>query len=117
MGFPSIKYFKTVALCACHSRKIVEGFECPGCMSLVCQLPQECPICSLTLVSVSSLERSYHHLFPPEKFTQIDGMRKCEFCEKDGADVKCEGCKSVACRECEGFIYEVLHSCPGCVPS
>ncbi len=48
------------------------GFNCPKCLSKLCELPSECRICGLTLVSSPHLARSYHHLFPVNDFIEIN---------------------------------------------
>jgi len=40
------------------------GYFCPQCKAKFCELPTDCQICNLTLVSSPHLARSYHHLFP-----------------------------------------------------
>ena len=47
------------------------GYFCPQCRSKYCELPVECKVCSLTLVSAPHLARSYHHLFPLEAFKEM----------------------------------------------
>ena len=47
------------------------GYFCPQCRSKYCELPVECKVCSLTLVSAPHLARSYHHLFPLEGFKEV----------------------------------------------
>lgn len=91
----------------------------------MCQVPRECPICALTLCSAPSLARSYHHIFPPHEFTELEedleggkGKKKtCMGCGDDEAaeaDVECSGCNSCYCFDCASFISEILHSCPTC---
>ena len=58
------------SLCACHHEFSREGFYCPKCQTKVCNLPTNCPVCGLRLVSSSHLARSYHHLFPVEPFIE-----------------------------------------------
>jgi len=54
-----------------HKRWTTAGFACPRCLSKVCDLPSECPVCSLTLISSPHLARTYHHLFPLESFAEV----------------------------------------------
>lgn len=62
------------------------GYICPQCRSKYCELPTECRVCGLTLVSAPHLARSYHHLFPVQAFTQLDADKaqdaKCFACRK-----------------------------------
>lgn len=140
---------------------------CPRCNSKYCELPIDCSICGLKLVSSPHLARSYHHLFPVQQFVEIEdeeiekehsnrsaigeifeneensGKEKvcimkdltnglqagtadedlqfwyCTGCRKPlekGGDLKlmCPNCKCLFCVECDIFIHESLHNCPGC---
>lgn len=88
MGFPQRGAEDAVALCACHREvKIGGGYTCPRCKARVCELPTECHICGLTLVSSPHLARSYHHLFPVPPFEEVantavaNGRRSiCKIC-------------------------------------
>ena len=71
-----------LGMCLCHqdtqqqgadsgSRLSVSGFLCPQCNAKYCELPVECRICSLMLVSAPHLARSYHHLFPLPIFKEV----------------------------------------------
>ncbi|KAI5072230.1 hypothetical protein GOP47_0012336 [Adiantum capillus-veneris] len=72
MGFPERSSEEAVALCACHKEvKIGSCYTCPQCRARVCELPTECNICELTLVSSPHLARSYHHLFPVASFEEV----------------------------------------------
>jgi transcription initiation factor TFIIH subunit 2 len=58
--------------CASHPRKIsIGGYRCPQCHAKACQLPTECSVCELMLVSSPHLARSYHHLFPIARYTSV----------------------------------------------
>ena len=70
-----------LGMCLCHqdlqdqgvdsgSRLSVSGFLCPQCNAKYCELPVECRICGLMLVSAPHLARSYHHLFPLPTFKE-----------------------------------------------
>lgn len=54
-----------------HSKLTNTGYICPRCASKVCELPSDCDVCGLTLVSSPHLARSYHHLFPVHNFEEI----------------------------------------------
>jgi transcription initiation factor TFIIH subunit 2 len=74
MGFPQRGAEDAVALCACHGEvKMGGGYICPCCKARVCELPTECHICGLMLVSSPHLARSYHHLFPVPHFEELEG--------------------------------------------
>jgi transcription initiation factor TFIIH subunit 2 len=69
MGFPTrLPDASPPSLCVCHSELKSEGFLCPRCMSKVCDVPTDCDICGLMLVSAPHLARSYHHLFPVKPY-------------------------------------------------
>lgn len=59
------------SLHASHKQLKREGYLCPQCETKCCELPTECPVCGLTLVSSSHLARSYHHLFPLPAFEAV----------------------------------------------
>ena len=69
MGFPTrLPDTSPPSLCVCHSEIKSEGFLCPRCLAKVCDVPTDCDICGLTIVSSPHLARSYHHLFPVKTF-------------------------------------------------
>ncbi|KAL0700997.1 hypothetical protein Bca4012_057119 [Brassica carinata] len=83
MGFPQRSAEGSMANCSCHKEvKIGAGYTCPRCKARVCELPTECTICGMTLVSSPHLARSYHHLFPidevPTLTSSNDPWRKLE---------------------------------------
>ncbi|CAI5965083.1 unnamed protein product [Closterium sp. NIES-65] len=115
----------------------------PSPTSRVCALPAECPVCALTLVSSPHLARSYHHLFPVPPFSEVplppapkrpagssapaaphsDLPPACFSCtaalpfletEGGGVRVECPSCARHFCFDCDVFIHESLHNCPGC---
>ncbi|CAM6099589.1 unnamed protein product [Calypogeia fissa] len=134
MGFPQKGAEGTIALCACHREVKLEGaYTCPRCKARVCELPTECHICGLTLVSSPHLARSYHHLFPVPAFEevsqalQVNGKgglsRHCYGCRQElpyagskiaGVRLECQRCKHHFCFDCDVYIHESLHNCPGC---
>ncbi|CAG5087245.1 Similar to Gtf2h2: General transcription factor IIH subunit 2 (Rattus norvegicus) [Cotesia congregata] len=134
MGFPhqtlSSGTDTSISVCMCHadgtdeSSKLTNvGYLCPQCLSKHCELPVECKSCGLTLVSAPHLARSYHYLFPVKHFQEVtfDGSTSfCYGCQKkfdDDIDKKvyiCEKCTRTFCLDCEIFIHESLHTCPGC---
>uniref|UniRef100_A0A671P953 General transcription factor IIH, polypeptide 2 n=2 Tax=Sinocyclocheilus anshuiensis TaxID=1608454 RepID=A0A671P953_9TELE len=97
----------------------------PQCRAKYTELPVECKVCGLTLVSAPHLARSFHHLFPLEAFQETplesyEGERFCEACQgelKDKSVFTCLACKKVFCVECDLFIHDTLHCCPSCIPS
>ncbi|XP_068846867.1 general transcription factor IIH subunit 2 isoform X4 [Capricornis sumatraensis] len=99
------------------------GYFCPQCRAKYCELPVECKICGLTLVSAPHLARSYHHLFPLDAFQEIpleghNGERFCYACQgelKDQHVYVCSVCQNVFCVDCDVFVHDSLHCCPGCI--
>ncbi|XP_072175115.1 general transcription factor IIH subunit 2-like isoform X2 [Diadema setosum] len=136
MGFPQHvlhsdkNKISKLSMCMCHlDGKGSEGFGtggyfCPQCESKYCELPVECKVCGLILVSAPHLARSFHHLFPLDRFGEVrqDGHQRAEylFCQgcqahiQDQTLYRCPKCGNLFCLDCELFIQESLHSCPGC---
>lgn len=133
MGFPQRAAEGVVSICVCHKEaKVGAGYTCPRCKARVCELPTECRICGLTLVSSPHLARSYHHLFPITPFDEvsfsrltISGKRLPETCfgcmqnlrnpgSASSFCVTCPKCKKYFCLDCDIYIHESLHNCPGC---
>lgn len=93
MGFPQRGAEGVIAICSCHKEpKVGGGYTCPRCYARVCELPTECNICGLTLVSSPHLARSYHHLFPVMPFNEVSvapvnslqkSPRTCFGCQQD----------------------------------
>ncbi|KAL5013917.1 hypothetical protein ScPMuIL_008187 [Solemya velum] len=138
MGFPhhqlsGQKDGEMPSMCMCHiDSQSVHGFStigyfCPQCKSKYCELPIECKACGLTLVSAPHLARSYHHLFPLNTFKEVPVMEldadqtiHCNACQveiKEQNIYTCQKCQQVFCLDCDLFIHETLHSCPGCSSS
>ena len=137
MGFPRRE--KAAASCLGYDggssalTYLEESFVCPRCETRAAEVPSVCNICTLPLVSASTLAQSYHHLFPlppfepePRREPDDSGGREssgpcfgCGFVLVDGMDegsdvFVCPDCKMRFCEECEAFLHETLHSCPGC---
>ncbi|XP_074787518.1 general transcription factor IIH subunit 2 isoform X5 [Athene noctua] len=99
------------------------GYFCPQCRAKYCELPVECKICGLTLVSAPHLARSYHHLFPLDAFQEVpleeyQGERCCQGCQGEMKDQNvyiCKACQNAFCVECDLFVHDSLHCCPGCI--
>lgn len=135
MGFP---HHETQAscdskpsMCMCHldfksadQAFAKDGYFCPQCFSKYCDLPVDCVTCGLTLVSAPHLSRSYHHLFPLEPFSELvvedKKNRLCYGCQKilaENTGYQCQQCSCVFCVDCDLFLHETMHSCPGCASS
>lgn len=99
------------------------GYFCPQCHAKYTELPVECKVCGLTLVSAPHLARSFHHLFPLEAFTEspletLPADSLCQACQgelKDKSVFSCPSCRSVFCLDCDLFIHDSLHCCPCCI--
>jgi len=134
MGFPS-SFSESgkdppLSMCACHidnptepSKLTTRGHFCPECNSKYCELPVECRICGLTLISAPHLTRSYHHLFPVKPFKEIEfhsQTANCFGCQRALTDAtdkfiyRCELCLQYYCCDCDVFIHDTLHTCAGC---
>merc|ERR1711865_167688 len=124
MGFPCSVSERHTAFCACHQEVKGAGYLCPRCLSKMCELPSQCKVCGLSLMSSSHLARSYHHLFPVSRFneqttaaiTASPASSHCAGCQKVTQaehQLECPKCKSKFCFECDAFIHDCLHVCPG----
>lgn len=133
MGFPQRAAEGVISICSCHKEaKFGGGYTCPRCKARVCELPTECRICGLTLISSPHLARSYHHLFPVTPFNEVSASllnnphgrlsKTCFGCKqslsspgnKASLSVSCPKCKQYFCLDCDIYIHENLHNCPGC---
>lgn len=122
MGFPKSETEQSglPSLCACHMEPRSQGYICPQCKSKCCEIPNECPVCGLVLLSSTHLARSFHHLFPvpvyEDRSVSHDGA--CFGCfrslSNEMAHYTCPSCSKIFCIECDAFIHEKLHNCPGC---
>ena len=118
------------------------GYTCPRCSAKVCQVPTDCSVCGITIIMSTHLARSYHHLFPIGNYRPIPweevtdaSPSACFACalpfppkpaETGGESVpdesalapssryKCLKCTHEFCLECDAFVQEQLHTCPGC---
>ncbi|EDO17630.1 hypothetical protein Kpol_1004p2 [Vanderwaltozyma polyspora DSM 70294] len=133
MGFPTRVFEDSPSFCACHSKLVYGGYFCPNCQNKVCSLPIVCPCCDLMLILSTHLARSYHHLMPLKTFSEVphtenfptDNCFSCQIRfpvlrnQKTGelltsSRYRCTDCKQDFCIDCDVFIHEVLHNCPGC---
>lgn len=90
-------------------------YPCPQCRAVLCELPVNCKVCGLLLVSSPLLARSYHHLFPVPPFTEVlvrAESRTCHACHREleieDTATQCVKCQHVFCLECDHFIHESL---------
>lgn len=128
MGFPQQKINNYPSLCFCHEQFNYKGYYCPKCNSKQCELPTDCTVCGLALISSPHLVRSYHHVFPVPEFKEIseeqsssnDTNIRCFACQttlniKRNLMEICQKCNNPFCIECNVFIHGSLHNCPGCM--
>ena len=134
MGFPTRVYEDMPTFCSCHSRLVYGGYFCPNCHNKVCSLPTVCPCCDLMLILSTHLARSYHHLMPLKTFSEVPveddnfPTDNCFSCQKTfpmlrnnktgklltSSRYRCSDCSQDYCIDCDVFIHEILHNCPGC---
>ncbi|KAG7440006.1 TFIIH basal transcription factor complex, subunit SSL1 [Guyanagaster necrorhizus] len=136
MGFPTrLPDASPPSLCVCHSDLKSEGYICPRCLAKVCDVPTDCDICGLMIVSSPHLARSYHHLFPVKPFDAVKSLQEggpsptCHACARafpttalsstaEGVSAvgryRCPECRNEFCSECDVFLHDVVHCCPGC---
>ncbi|KAJ7593721.1 Ssl1-like-domain-containing protein [Mycena floridula] len=137
MGFPTrLPDASPASLCACHSDLRSDGFLCPRCLAKVCDVPTDCDICGLMIVSSPHLARSYHHLFPVKPYDAIASLADwgitasdCHACSRafptavsvqnaEGLSpvgrYRCPDCRYDFCSDCDVFVHDVVHCCPGC---
>uniref|UniRef100_A0A8C2KIN9 General transcription factor IIH, polypeptide 2 n=1 Tax=Cyprinus carpio TaxID=7962 RepID=A0A8C2KIN9_CYPCA len=77
------------------------GYFCPQCRAKYTELPVECKVCGLTLVSAP-------HLAPSHSLCENSSVCLISI-------FTCQACKKVFCVECDLFIHDTLHCCPGCM--
>ncbi|XP_035382191.1 general transcription factor IIH subunit 2 isoform X1 [Electrophorus electricus] len=97
------------------------GYYCPQCRAKYTELPVECKVCGLTLVSAPHLARSFHHLFPLSAFEERPleehtGDRFCQACQGELKDKSVSVVFSYFCIAAAVFfwvfLYTDLDSCP-----
>ncbi|KAF9069267.1 TFIIH basal transcription factor complex subunit SSL1 [Rhodocollybia butyracea] len=139
MGFPTrLPDTSPPSLCVCHSELKSKGFLCPRCLAKICDVPTDCDICGLMIVSSPHLARSYHHLFPVKPYVAVPSFAdvpdpvsttSCHACARvfpktvsqnvaDGMSAigryRCPDCNTDFCSDCDVFVHDVIHCCPGC---
>jgi transcription initiation factor TFIIH subunit 2 len=139
MGFPKRVFdsYSTLAMDAGNVPKFATAaYVCPRCFTRTMEIPTQCSVCGLQLNSSTHIARSHHHLFPvpnfPEMLTNTQQTVKtegqgdksepirsqCEGCliefSADSLRTQCPNCHGLFCVDCDVFIHESLHNCPGC---
>jgi len=127
MGFPKLSFDNafTFAFEGKVSKLSRVNYQCPRCYTKTTDIPTECQVCSMQLNSSSRIARSHHHLFPVASFTEVrpdakecKGVARCEGClttfKPDSMRMQCPQCTSIFCVNCDIFVHDSLHNCPGC---
>lgn len=112
-GFPA--RIEGLDLCSCHLKLSNNLYECPRCKTAICDIPSQCPICELQLVSPLNISKSYYHIYTLKQFLVSEGG-VCKCCGKEGKKV-CSDCKGIYCDECDRFVHEYLNFCILCPPT
>ncbi|KAH8928887.1 TFIIH basal transcription factor complex, subunit SSL1 [Atractiella rhizophila] len=93
MGFPLLDFCKSSSfptLCTCHSKLRLKVFICPRCKAQYCEIPVDCGICGLMIVSSPLLARSYKHLVPVLNFKEVNHPTSQE--QADSFPSACHAC-------------------------
>ncbi|KAL1405100.1 hypothetical protein Q8F55_008723 [Vanrija albida] len=143
MGFPTRLPPAGEGFCACHGLIKRGGYMCPRCGSKLCDVPTDCDVCSLMVVSSPHLARSFWLLFPVANYdtvsdtgaVQAELASACCGCDTafpllsslgpdaaahvdDGISptgrYRCAKCSNDFCMDCDLYVHETLHTCPGC---
>lgn len=127
VGFPRKTIEEHALLCFDGSmvKHVRSSYQCPRCSTRTTQLPAQCSVCQLQMNSSAHVARSHHHLFPVPQFTPIPPNEyvstapcMCYGCctqVSDDACFACPDCGNVFCSDCDVFVHDLLHNCPGCV--
>ncbi|KAG5648506.1 hypothetical protein DXG03_003117 [Asterophora parasitica] len=122
MGFPTrLPDTSPPSLCVCHSEIKSEGFLCPRCLSKVCDVPTDCDICGLMIAYdavpandplTPNAPKSCHGCsrpFPPPQTTThtSEGLSPL-------GRYRCPECHNDFCSDCDVFVHDGVHCCPGC---
>lgn len=110
LGFPSA--FSKSGICSCHLQCNKDLYSCPACNTLVCNLPIQCPICDLQLVTGMHISKSYYYQYPLEPLSHCTAGI-CIRC-KSPTKYKCEKCESLYCEKCGDFVENEIRFCPFC---
>ncbi|RSH91414.1 hypothetical protein EHS25_009713 [Saitozyma podzolica] len=146
MGFPVRLPQGGETLCACHGLLKKGGYLCPRCGSKLCDVPTDCEVCGLMVVSSPHLARSFWFLFPVANYATLpleiasdpshELAPTCFGCDRDFPDLsdiginlgvasqaegvsptgryRCVKCANDFCGDCDLYIHDTLHTCPGC---
>ncbi|EKD00781.1 component of RNA polymerase transcription factor TFIIH, Ssl1p [Trichosporon asahii var. asahii CBS 8904] len=88
MGFPTRLPGAGESFCACHGLLKRGGYMCPRCGAKLCDVPTDCEVCGLMVVSSPHLARSFWLLFPVSKYDTLGrGVLT-----KEAVRAECFGC-------------------------
>jgi transcription initiation factor TFIIH subunit 2 len=99
------------------------AYVCPRCQTRVTMLPAQCSVCALQLNSSAHIARSHHHVFPVPPFlavavqdepTGLSCLGCLQWLGTAGGTFRCPNCTNAFCGDCDLFVHESLHNCPGC---
>lgn len=126
MGFPKRTFAAHSSFLLNHDSITLSStsYMCPRCFTRTSELPSDCKACGLSLNSSANIARSYHHLFPVNNYVEysIDSTHsvrlECKGClerlSNTNLIMQCPTCCELFCVDCDLFIHESLHNCPGC---
>lgn len=117
MGFPT-RFTTDVPLWVHPLRLARTMYVCPQCQAKNASVPSDCAVCGLPLVLAPHLARSFHHLFPVPVFEEVQRSKAttCFGCHQLLEQrYQCPDCEQVYCHDCDIYLHETLHNCPGCL--
>ncbi|CAK9780142.1 TFIIH basal transcription factor complex, subunit SSL1 [Cutaneotrichosporon oleaginosum] len=142
MGFPTRLPGAGESFCACHGLLKRGGYMCPRCGVKLCDVPTDCEVCGLMVVSSPHLARSFWLLFPVATYKTLpkDALgqpkidKACFGCNEPFPSLesladappptddtlsptgryRCAKCEHDFCMDCDMYVHETLHTCPGC---
>lgn len=110
LGFPEMS--GNMGVCCCHLMFQEDLYECPSCGAYVCSLPVWCPICSMQLVSSTSIVRCYWSMYPLEPYS-VDENGTCRMCSEESKE-RCNECNNCFCGKCASYMHQDLGFCVFC---
>jgi transcription initiation factor TFIIH subunit 2 len=102
---------------------VTSSFECPVCKTCNVSCPGQCATCGVRLARSVDLVRCARNLRPAPAYAEVPSEEggACAGCgerERRGRGrsvLKCGGCGSRFCFQCDAYVHEDLRACPGCV--
>ncbi|RXK41465.1 transcription initiation factor TFIIH subunit 2 [Tremella mesenterica] len=90
MGFPVRLPPGGETLCVCHGLLKKGGYLCPRCGSKLCDVPTDCEVCGLMVVSSPHLARSFWFLFPVAHYDAL--TVETTMGDRERSSPTCYGC-------------------------